>query len=59
MNRSQDIEALLDLVAECFDNGMAVYYGTPLLDPATNQPTTASELLERIRLGKYPEVRRG
>jgi len=50
--RSQDIDALLDLLAECFDNGMAVYYGTPLLDATTNHPTTAGELLERIRLGK-------
>lgn len=57
-NQPQDVAAFLDLMAECFDRSLAVWHGTPCLDPSNNQPITAGELLERIRLHKYPEVPR-
>jgi len=49
----------LDQVAECFDNGIAVWHGSPFRDPLSGQPITAGELLESIRLGKYAEESRG
>jgi len=45
-------ESFLDQVAVCFDKGLAVWHGTPFLDPRDGQPIPAGELLERIRLGK-------
>jgi hypothetical protein len=45
-------ESFLDQVAECFDNSLAVWHGTPFLDPRDGQPIDAGQLLERIRLGK-------
>jgi hypothetical protein len=48
----QLIEAFLDQVAECFDNGLAIGHGTPFLDPRDGAPIDAGDLLERIRLGK-------
>jgi len=45
-------ESFLDQVAECFDNGLAVWHGSPFLDPRDGQPIDAGQLLERIRLGK-------
>jgi hypothetical protein len=51
-DRARDTAAFLAQVAECFDNGLAIGYETPFLDPINNQPITAGRLLERIRLGK-------
>lgn len=45
-------EFFLDQLAEIFDNGMAIGPSTPMLDPIDNQPITAQQFLERIRLGK-------
>jgi hypothetical protein len=44
--------AFLDQVGEIFDNNLAIWHGTPFLDPENGQPITAGDLLERIRLGK-------
>ena len=45
-------ESFLDQVAVIFDNGQAVWHGSPFLDPRDGQPIPAGELLERIRFGK-------
>jgi hypothetical protein len=50
--REQLTESFLDQVAKCFDDGHALWHGTPFLDPRDGQPIDAGQLLERIRLGK-------
>lgn len=52
MNRDELITNFLDQVAEFFDEGLAIWHGSPCLDPLDGAPITAGELLERIRLGK-------
>ena len=53
---AEDIRKLtahfLDQIADCFDAGMAIYTGTPFLNPDDGAPISAQALFERIRLGK-------
>lgn len=52
ITREQLIANFLDQVAECFDESLAIWHGTPFLDPRDGQPIDAGQLLELIRLGK-------
>ena len=52
LTTEQLTESFLDQLAQCFDDGLAVWEATPFLDPRDGQPIDASGLLERIRLGK-------